>query len=65
MDAGSLDKLYGTGIAEPVISRIAESVRRSRIVMIDFNADDSGPEIPQGRTLRHASRYALFRFAVQ
>jgi mitogen-activated protein kinase kinase len=27
MDAGSLDKLYGNGVPETVLSRIAESVR--------------------------------------
>lgn len=26
MDAGSLDKLYGVGVPEPVLARIADSV---------------------------------------
>lgn len=32
MDAGSLDRLYGSGIPEPVLARIAESVRRMIVV---------------------------------
>ena len=56
MDAGSLDKLYGEGVPEPVLARIAHSVGFLRRVIIVTSVDDHGAQVLEGRAVHYPSR---------